>query len=522
MADNIPTFPSEATAYNPLSAVEHPSVTNPILTGGDTSKTINGNAVDSLADPSLFFDDDGTWYIWFEGFDSGTASDGRVGYATSTDGLNYTIQGFPSGLDDGNHMAFPTVFKRGGNYYMIPHREDPDGDGNEELELWQASSFPTGWSKVATLWEASQINDPTYLYWNGKHWILFGVSGTNEDANLIYSDTIDSGYSAHPSNPVITPYGRPAGRPIVRDNYIIHFGMEQSTQVHGHLIDTLTTSSFSSTRIKKIEEAGGASWYSSNFHNWSAWSEHDLSSPDIGWLVACDGNNGSDWSIGLFQAQPNRTPWTDYAFSLIDNGLTTRYEFEDDSDTTVAVDTAGGRSAAINGPTYTTDAQQGSLALDGDGSNDYVNINGLTNDYSAGDPISITFWLEPDSTGASTQRPLDFGNVNGAKTGISFYVLSGSLGLQFADGSRTTIGTASITADTAYAVAATFDGSTAHFYVDGNEIANTSTTYTLGSTARLFQGADGAAPFDGTEDDVRFYTRKLSASEVQSIASKSG
>ena len=68
-------------------------------------------------------------------------------------------------------------------------------------------------------------------------------------------------------------------------------------------------------------------------------------------------------------------------------------------------------------------------------------------------------------------------------------------------------------------VAATYDGSTARFYVDGAEVASSPFAGVVGNSNTWRIGAYGATPagfFDGLIDNVRIYDRALSASEVQS------
>jgi chitodextrinase len=66
-------------------------------------------------------------------------------------------------------------------------------------------------------------------------------------------------------------------------------------------------------------------------------------------------------------------------------------------------------------------------------------------------------------------------------------------------------------------VAATYDGTTARFYVDGVEVASKVFTANVGSSSSWRIGAYGASAtgfFDGAIDDVRIYDRALSAGEI--------
>ena len=67
-------------------------------------------------------------------------------------------------------------------------------------------------------------------------------------------------------------------------------------------------------------------------------------------------------------------------------------------------------------------------------------------------------------------------------------------------------------------LAATFDGTTARYYVDGAQVASRAVSGSVGSSNTWRIGAYGASPggfFDGVVDDVRVYNRALSAGEIQ-------
>ena len=67
-------------------------------------------------------------------------------------------------------------------------------------------------------------------------------------------------------------------------------------------------------------------------------------------------------------------------------------------------------------------------------------------------------------------------------------------------------------------LAATFDGSTARFYIDGVQVASRSVTSSVGSSNNWRIGAYGSVAggfFDGLIDNVRIYNRALSDTEVQ-------
>ena len=67
-------------------------------------------------------------------------------------------------------------------------------------------------------------------------------------------------------------------------------------------------------------------------------------------------------------------------------------------------------------------------------------------------------------------------------------------------------------------LATTFDGSTAHFYIDGAQVASRAYSGDVGASDTWRIGAYGSSPggfLDGVVDDIRVYDRALSAAEVQ-------
>lgn len=296
---DAPTYPFPDTPTNPLNGSSHPDVTNPVLTANDVT---DADPAD-VADPQLFVDADGTWHMFFEIF-NGSLSYGKIAHATSSDGVSWSYD--QEIIDAGYHLALPHVFQKDGDHWMIPHVEDPDGDGNEELELWRATSFPTNWTKEMTLWEAPEINDSVHLEWGGRTWIFYGAKGGGGSENhmhAVYADSLTGSYFEHSQNPLIEPYGRPCGMPIVRDDHIVHFGMEQPTAVHGYIIDQLGPDTFSH-RMWGACDSADTGWKSDRFHTWCAWPQQYRANQGSGWTIAVDGSDGAEYSIGIYESIP--------------------------------------------------------------------------------------------------------------------------------------------------------------------------------------------------------------------------
>jgi len=151
------------------------------------------------------------------------------------------------------------------------------------------------------------------------------------------------------------------------------------------------------------------------------------------------------------------------------------YEFEDDSNTSTAVDSEGSNDLNINGATYSSTAAVGSLALSHDGSgNDAVSQN--TADLSAAgdtDGIGLSAWLYFPSgvDGGSTTYAAGWG----ADTNNFLQLLNrnGNLGSFFqVGGSNDIIEGPSISADTFYhAYAEVLADGTHRLVVDDTEEA---------------------------------------------------
>lgn len=85
--------------------------------------------------------------------------------------------------------------------------------------------------------------------------------------------------------------------------------------------------------------------------------------------------------------------------TAIPGSVVAHYEFEDDSDTSTAIDSIGSNDATITGATYTAAANVGSLALNYDGSDDYVASDSAVDLVALGttEAASVMGWINPDS-----------------------------------------------------------------------------------------------------------------------------
>ncbi|WP_435156761.1 glucosamine inositolphosphorylceramide transferase family protein [Haladaptatus sp. DFWS20] len=309
------------TPSDPLDVSPAPNIENPVLRPSDVSDT----EAKFVADPFLFIED-GSYHLFFELLVADEY--GKIGHAISQDGRQWDYNQIV--LDPGYHLSFPYVFKWDGEYYMSPE----DGrDPNDVINLYRATDFPTGWEKVV------EMNAPTYgendhvlFRWQDRWWLLVGNNKSDGQLRgelyLYYSDELVSdSWTPHSENPVVTGRKtavRPAGRPIVRDDYVLVFlqdiTVEYGNQVWAYQITDLSPSTYVDTPAMDKPVVTGTAWTekfgladrADNYlpislsKDWNADRMHQFDPWYVGdsWLCAVDGYGDGNWSIGMYTASP--------------------------------------------------------------------------------------------------------------------------------------------------------------------------------------------------------------------------
>ncbi|HEV2799959.1 MAG TPA: LamG-like jellyroll fold domain-containing protein [Pyrinomonadaceae bacterium] len=156
-----------------------------------------------------------------------------------------------------------------------------------------------------------------------------------------------------------------------------------------------------------------------------------------------------------------------------------------------------------------------------DGVDDYVEVNffPVPSPFNA---LTVEAWIKP--TNVSAGRIADKAAPGGGQ-GFVLELSGGHLRASF--GANVATSTASIPANTYTHAAATYDGAAIRLYVNG-ALDSTTTATTPGaisdSAQKLFFGA-GHAPatsFAGEIDEIQFYTRSLTAADIQAIGGAGG
>jgi hypothetical protein len=197
-------------------------------------------------------------------------------------------------------------------------------------------------------------------------------------------------------------------------------------------------------------------------------------------------------------------------------GLVAAYGFDEGTGTSTADRSGNGNTATIVGPSWTVGRFGEALSFDG--VNDTVNLPALGTFYDT--RFTLSAWVK--KSGTKTDSAIVGSWVGGAQNGGPMLWVHNSVNRYHLTLNRTAStyldsGRTPTTGQWQY-VAATWDGTTARFYVDGVETANRAYTGNVGDSNTWRVGAYGPGPigfFDGAIDEVRIYSRALSAAEVQ-------
>jgi hypothetical protein len=213
----------------------------------------------------------------------------------------------------------------------------------------------------------------------------------------------------------------------------------------------------------------------------------------------------------------------------ISNKIVSLYEYEDDSDTTVAIDSIGNNDANINGASYSSDADVGSLAIDHDGTNDTTRSQNTIDLVSEGDTtgFALAGHIKPNQDGSTSVRyPFGWG-VDGDN--FAFLILNGGTIQSFVqvDGSNSIIDSGVSVDQNSYTHAYIEVTETEHrLKIDGTQQA--SATHGLDpsliGTARYQTGIQpgGGNYYSGLVDDFAPADDPLTDTELNDLISRSG
>jgi hypothetical protein len=306
-SQQYPQHPNQPVSDGPPAYRPHPGADNPVLTADDAQSVIGGN-VEFVADPFAVFDSEtGLYHMWMEvSWDSsgGTSFVTEIGHATSPDGVTWTFNQICNhGQDVG---AYPMTFKVGGEWYQTPTNKSNDAI------LFKATNFPTEWSAETTLFTSADaghnVVDFTPLKWDNV-WYGFVSTGSSsgDGTGLWYSeDGLLGNWQQHPSSPIKSgsDIPRPAGRPLVYEDYIDFFYMDNTiaygAKTRCFRISELTPSTYSDSEVATSPVVGltyNERWNHNGMHH----IDHIPTRMDGSPIVIVDGISVSnEWAIGAY------------------------------------------------------------------------------------------------------------------------------------------------------------------------------------------------------------------------------
>lgn len=187
--------------------------------------------------------------------------------------------------------------------------------------------------------------------------------------------------------------------------------------------------------------------------------------------------------------------------------LVSYYALEENSGTFIRDTSFSTNNATATNTTWGTGRVGNGLVFDG--SSTYV--SGQDNDISG--TITVSAWVNTDASQTSTVVGKDTtqGVIELASNTPSFKITTGST-LQ-----TVTAGSA-ISSSTWHHLVGTYDGTNAYLYVDGvlaQTTAATGAISTNNSVWTIGRTVGGASHFDGTLDEIKVFSRALSANEVK-------
>lgn len=471
-ANLIPNSLYQDNGFDLISLRPHPAVANPVLTKTDVTD-VTANFV---ADPFLFYED-GTWYMFFEVM---TSPYSQIAYATSPDGLTWTYGAIV--LSDASFaLSYPQVFKFDGNYYMIPSSDAPD------VIIYKATTFPTAWVLQERITGLTAGYDPSLFRFQDKWWLITYANNNSYAYYCSQSSFLNCTWTAHSGNPIVNndaSASRGAGRPIVKDDYIIYFyqkgDVTYGEKVRAYKITDLTPTSFSQTELATspiLEPSSLESWRSTGMHTVDIWPAENGS----GCLAVVDGHilsGSSVWSIAIYECgtegNPDNIPLNfgndkdayvyydsgdnEYKIDLSTNGVNTDMSISTDGDADmlfidgtngyfgIGTNTPGAKfeetstdlqfnivftsNSTVTAPAFaTTKGMQNSLFLDSAINNNVYNFvaidGGVTikeTGGAIGDVMGFQNTIKIDNNGTATT----YDNIYGISNGISQFGTNGN------------------------------------------------------------------------------------------------
>lgn len=170
-------------------------------------------------------------YLFFEYLDGATRKGCLgVGHLVCEDGV-WALRDPAIVISEPHHLSHPTVFRRGGHWYLLPEAADCG-----HTVIYEAVDFPFTWRLCGAVLPGIPGLDPVFCEREDGLWITCTIK-EGEDTqglHLFHADRIEGEWRPHPRNPVRTgPAGtRPAG-PFLSWDDGIHRPGQDSRDTYG-------------------------------------------------------------------------------------------------------------------------------------------------------------------------------------------------------------------------------------------------------------------------------------------------
>jgi hypothetical protein len=213
-----------------------------------------------IADPMLI-EHGGTIYLFFEEMDHARGLGTLACLAVESDG---SLTQPTTVMRRSTHLSYPFVFEHEGQVFMIP-----ETSADRRVELWRAIRMPDQWERCAILLDGVEAVDGTAKYDSreGLWWMFVSVAepggSTFDTLSIYFSKTLESGWTAHPLNPVkLDPRSsRPGGPILEEDGYWLRPAQDCSQGYGGALswcrITDLTTKTFHEEVVERWSPPDG-------------------------------------------------------------------------------------------------------------------------------------------------------------------------------------------------------------------------------------------------------------------------
>lgn len=214
-----PRFPAELVDFVPYSG-------NPVFTGGGA-----GSWDAKIRERGWILREDGTYKLWYTGYDGSREGVRRLGYATSADGVRWTRHaGNP--LDREHWIEDMTVVRHAGTYYLFT-------EGRNDRAHWFTSSDGIRWTRRGTLdirrTDGQPISEGPFgtptVWREADRWVLLYERG---DRGVWLATSPDLAVWRHVQDePVLVPGPAEYDRDLVAVNQVVRHEDRYYAVYHG-------------------------------------------------------------------------------------------------------------------------------------------------------------------------------------------------------------------------------------------------------------------------------------------------